>query len=149
MNSKVTHVAVAILKKDNGEFLLASRPVGKPWAGWWEFPGGKIEAGEAAEQALTRELEEEVGIVATDFQPWVQKQFDYPETHDSPAKSVHLYFFFVTQWQGELTPKEGQKLCWQMPGKISVEPVLPANVPIIEALASLQLLQSRYTIQHF
>ena len=134
---KVTHVAVAILKKYNGEFLLASRPAGKPWAGWWEFPGGKIEVGETAEQALVRELEEEVNIVPTDFQPWMQKQFDYPETHDSPAKSVHLHFFFVTRWQGELTSKEGQELSWQLPSQVNVAPVLPANVPIIEALAGL------------
>lgn len=132
---KVTHVAVAILKKDNGDFLLASRPAGKPWAGWWEFPGGKIEAGETAEQALSRELEEEVGIVPTEFQPWMEKQFDYPETHDSPAKTVYLHFFFVTHWQGDLVPKEGQELRWQTSGQVNVEPVLPANVPIIEALA--------------
>lgn len=56
VDHKVTHVAVAILKNNNGEFLLASRPAGKPWAGWWEFPGGKIEVGETAEQALVREI---------------------------------------------------------------------------------------------
>jgi 8-oxo-dGTP diphosphatase len=136
--TKVTHVAVAILKNEHGEFLLASRPPGKPWAGWWEFPGGKIEVGELPEQALARELEEEIGIVPTVFEPWMQKQFDYPETHDSPAKAVHLHFYFVTQWQGELTPKEGQVLSWQMPHQVNVEPVLPANVSIIEALLDLQ-----------
>ena len=133
--TKVVHVAVAILKKENGEFLLTSRPEGKPWAGWWEFPGGKIEAGESSERALERELQEELDVTPTACQAWIQKRFDYPETHDSPAKTVHLHFFFVTQWQGELAPKEGQKLSWQTPGQVSVKPVLPANTPIMHALA--------------
>lgn len=115
--------------------MLASRPTGKPWAGWWEFPGGKIEAGESSEQALMRELHEEIGVVPTQLQPWLQRRFDYPATHDSSAKTVHLHFFFVTQWQGELVPKEGQQLSWQAAGNVSVEPVLPANVPIMNALA--------------
>lgn len=133
--TKVTHVAVAILQKENGSFLLASRPKGKPWAGWWEFPGGKIEADEAPAQALIRELQEELGITPITFQSWLQRRFDYAETHDSSAKTVHLHFFFVTQWQGELAPQEGQELRWQMPSNITVEPVLPANIPIMKALA--------------
>lgn len=133
--TKVTHVAIAILQKENGNFLLASRPEDKPWAGWWEFPGGKIEVGEAPEQALIRELQEELGITPIIFQPWLQRRFDYPATHDSPAKTVHLHFFFVTQWQGELAPQEGQELRWQTPSNITVEPVLPANTPIMKALA--------------
>jgi len=133
--SKVTHVAVAILLKANGEFLLASRPQGKPWAGWWEFPGGKVEASETPEYALVRELKEELGIVATFIQPWLQRRFDYPETHDSPAKTVHLHFFFVTEWQGELNPHEGQELSWQDAANITVQPILPANTPILKALA--------------
>jgi 8-oxo-dGTP diphosphatase len=133
--TKVTHVAVAILKNEYGAFLLASRPIGKPWAGWWEFPGGKIEIGELPEQALARELHEELGIIPTQFQAWQQKRFDYPQTHDSPAKTVNLHFFFVTQWQGNLMPKEGQTLSWQRASDVTVSPVLPANVPIMEALA--------------
>ena len=132
---KITHVAVAILIKENGEYLLASRPQGKPWAGWWEFPGGKIEENESAEYALMRELKEELGIAATVIQPWLQRIYDYPQTHDSPAKTVHLHFFFVTEWQGELHAHEGQQLSWQNPQAISVSPVLPANAPILKALA--------------
>ena len=132
---KITHVAVAILQQPDGKYLLASRPQGKPWAGWWEFPGGKIEAGETPEHALKRELKEELGITATRIQSWLQRRFDYPETHDSPAKTVHLHFFFVTAWQGELHPHEGQQLSWQNSANITVQPVLPANVPIIKALA--------------
>ncbi len=132
--TKVTHVAVAILQKEHGEFLLASRPQGKPWAGWWEFPGGKIEQGEAPEQALIRELQEELNITPTQIQPWLQRRFDYPATHDSVAKTVNLHFFFVMQWQGELMPREGQMLRWQKPSNVVVKPVLPANIPILQAL---------------
>ena len=131
----VTHVAVAVLQNKNGEFLLASRPQGKPWAGWWEFPGGKIEVNESAEHALIRELQEELGITPTHIQPWLTRTYNYPETHDSAAKTVQLHFFFVTQWQGELAGLENQQLSWQNPNNLSVSPILPANAPIMKALA--------------
>lgn len=133
--SKIMQVVVAILQQPDGKYLLASRPQGKPWAGWWEFPGGKIEAGEAPEHALGRELQEELGITPTRIQHWLQRIYDYPQTHDSPAKTVHLHFFFVTEWQGDLQPHEGQEFAWQNPQNITVSPVLPANAPIIQALA--------------
>jgi 8-oxo-dGTP diphosphatase len=132
-------VAVAILQRKTGvgqyDFLLASRPQGKGWAGWWEFPGGKIEVGESAEHALARELKEELGIKPTYTQQWVIRRFDYPATSDSPAKTVNLHFYFVDAWEGELSPRENQKLSWQSPANITVSPVLPANVPILKALA--------------
>jgi 8-oxo-dGTP diphosphatase len=133
--NKVTRVAVAILQNENGEFLLASRPQGKPWAGWWEFPGGKIELSETPEVALVRELQEELGVTPTIIQPWLKRVYDYPTTHDSSAKTVHLHFFFVESWDGELHPHEGQQLSWQCPHNISVFPVLPANTTILKALA--------------
>ena len=132
--TKTINVAVAILQK-NDQVLLASRPQGKGWAGWWEFPGGKIEAGERPENALIRELQEELGITPTQVQQWLTRRFDYPKTNDSPAKTVLLHFYIVTQWQGEVSPKEGQQLAWQNPQNISVSPVLPANAPIMQALA--------------
>ncbi len=135
MTKKITHVAAGVLIKPSGEYLLASRPHGKPWAGWWEFPGGKIEAGETPEHALIRELKEELGIVPTRIQSWLQRVYDYPEMHDSPARTVHLHFHFVTAWQGELTPHEGQQFAWQQPDNLTVSPVLPANAPIMKALA--------------
>jgi 8-oxo-dGTP diphosphatase len=133
--TKLVQVAVAILIKPNGEYLLASRPNGKGWAGWWEFPGGKIEAGETPEHALIRESQEELGITPTQIQPWIKRRYDYPATHDAEAKTVLLHFFFVHAWQGELQAREGQQLAWQHPQKLNVTPVLPANAPIMQALS--------------
>jgi 8-oxo-dGTP diphosphatase len=132
--AKLVQVAVAILIRPNGEYLLASRPDGKGWAGWWEFPGGKIEAGESPEQALIRESQEELGITPTQIQPWIKRRYDYPATHDAEAKTVLLHFFFVSDWQGDLQAREGQHLAWQHPHKLNVSPVLPANAPIMQAL---------------
>ena len=132
--AKVIDVTVAIIQKSTGEFLLASRPQGKGWAGWWEFPGGKIEIGEAPEHALSRELHEELGITPTYIQQWMTRRFDYPQTIDAEAKTVLLHFYFVNAWYGEITPKEGQQLSWQNPQNITVSPILPANAPIMKAL---------------
>ena len=131
----VVQVAVGIMQQADGQFLMASRPAGKGWAGWWEFPGGKIEANETPEQGLIRELQEELGITPTKIQAWLTRRFDYPATHDSVAKTVKLHFYFVTEWQGTLAAKEGQQLSWQTPANITVSPVLPANAPIMHALA--------------
>lgn len=133
--TKCVQVAVAILQQANGEYLLASRPQGKGWAGWWEFPGGKIEQGESPEQALIREAQEELGITPTQIQPWIKRRYDYPATQDAEAKTVLLHFFFVTAWQGELHPHEGQQFAWQHPQTLNVSPVLPANAPIMHALS--------------
>lgn len=137
--TKIIHVAVAILQRKNedghNQFLLASRPQGKGWAGWWEFPGGKIEHGESPEHALTRELAEELGIRPTITQQWLTRQYDYPATHDADAKTVLLHFYFVSAWQGEISPHEGQQLSWQSAENITVTPILPANAPIMKALA--------------
>lgn len=137
--TKIIHVAVAIVQRKNqdggSEFLLASRPQGKGWAGWWEFPGGKIEDGETPEHALTRELAEELGIKPTITQQWLTRQYDYPATHDAHAKTVLLHFYFVSAWQGEISPHEGQQLSWQSAADITVTPILPANLPIMKALA--------------
>ncbi|QBC42657.1 Nudix family hydrolase [Iodobacter fluviatilis] len=126
---KITHVAAGILLRADGSFLLGSRPIGKPYAGYWEFPGGKLESGESEITALKRELIEEMGIEVTAATPWIVQSFDYPHA------SVRLSFFRVTAWQGEITAHEGQEFAWQQPGKLNVSPILPANGPILRGLA--------------
>ncbi len=124
----IVNAAVAVLLRADGKVLLGQRPEGKSWAGWWEFPGGKIEEGESAEQGLQRELEEELGTVAVQFNPWLTRVFSYPE------RTVRLNFFIVRDWRGEPYGKEGQNLSWQNPHSPSVSPLLPANQPVLEAL---------------
>ena len=127
--TNVIHAAVAVLKRADGWVLLAERPADKGWAGWWEFPGGKIEVGESVLEALQREIQEELGIEVTAAHPWIIRTFSYPE------KTVKLHFYMVTQWQGQPQPLEGQKLSWQDPTNLTVAPMLPANLPVIAALA--------------
>ena len=128
-NPKIVEVAAAVLQRPDGSFLLAQRPEGKIWAGYWEFPGGKIEPGETSHHALVRELREELGITVTTAYPWITRVFTYPHA------TVRLNFFRVTAWSGELHPHEGQQFAWQHLPDISVAPVLPANAPILRALS--------------
>jgi 8-oxo-dGTP diphosphatase len=137
--NSVTDVAAAVLLKADGSFLLAQRPAGKPYAGYWEFPGGKVDAGESVAAALNRELEEELGITVKQAYPWLVQQFVYPHA------TVKLHFFRVVDWQGEPHPKENQLLSWQHTQHIDVEPLLPANQPILNALS----LPSIYAITNF
>lgn len=126
--AQIIDAAVAVLQRPDGLVLLAQRPADKAWAGWWEFPGGKIEAGETAEQALCRELKEELGVQALQYYRWLTRVHDYPE------KTVRLHFFKVMQWQGEPQSLENQLWAWQQPAQLSVSPLLPANAAIIQAL---------------
>ncbi|MFN3398252.1 MAG: Nudix family hydrolase [Sulfurimicrobium sp.] len=126
---KTVDVAAAVIVRPDGRFLLARRPDGKPYAGYWEFPGGKIEAGESPFQALARELREELGIGVKHAWPWLVRHFDYEHA------SVKLHFFRVPAWDGEPRGKEGQVLAWQTPGGVAVAPLLPANGPVLRALA--------------
>jgi 8-oxo-dGTP diphosphatase len=114
--------------------LLAQRPPGKVYAGYWEFPGGKVEPGESLEAALARELQEELGIVVSRAHRWITRMFDYPHA------SVRLNFFRVFEWQGEPHPHEGQVFSWQLPDAVEVTPLLPANFPILKALSLPPLL---------
>ncbi|MCW5592948.1 MAG: Nudix family hydrolase, partial [Burkholderiales bacterium] len=110
-------------------FLLACRPGGKPYPGYWEFPGGKIEPGEDARAALDRELEEELGIRVREATPWITRVYAY--TH----ATVRLHFFRVTAWDGEPQPLEDQAIAWQRVLSPDVSPMLPANAPVLAALA--------------
>ena len=121
-------VAVGVLVRADGAFLLGSRPPGKPYAGYWEFPGGKLEAGETLQQALARELAEELGIADIQAEYWRSCEMDYPHAR------VDLRFCKVTGWSGEPTPLEGQQLAWQrLP--VAVTPVLPGTLPVLQWLA--------------
>ncbi|MDR2876133.1 MAG: Nudix family hydrolase [Methylobacillus sp.] len=128
MGKPYVEAAVAVLRRPDGQVLLGQRPEGKPWAGWWEFPGGKIEAGETPFHALQRELHEELGITAEIAHPWLTRLFEYPE------RIVKLRFFMIPQWRGEPHGREGQPLSWQHPAHVTVAPLLPANAPIMDAL---------------
>jgi 8-oxo-dGTP diphosphatase len=120
-----TDVAVGVLIRPDGQFLLTTRPPGKAYAGHWEFPGGKVETGETVEQALVRELHEELGIHATCIQPWRQQVVDYPHA------LVRLHFCHVTAWHGELVMREGQQFAWEtLP--VSVQPLLAGTLPVLE-----------------
>jgi 8-oxo-dGTP diphosphatase len=121
-------VAAAVIQRADGAFLLARRPAGKVYAGYWEFPGGKIEPGEAAERALARELREELGIEACTSFPWLTREYAYPHA------SVRLNFFRVTAWKGDPHPREQQTIAWQKFGAPLAAPMLPANAPVLAAL---------------
>ena len=125
----ITEVAAAVIERPDGTFLLACRPEGKPYPGYWEFPGGKIEAGEDPRAALDRELEEELGIRVREATPWIQRVYAY--TH----ATVRLHFFRVTAWEGEPQPLEDQAISWQPVEAPDVSPMLPANAPVLAALA--------------
>jgi 8-oxo-dGTP diphosphatase len=126
--SAVTDVAVGVVRRADGRVLLAERPAGKPWAGYWEFPGGKIEAGEDVRAALTRELHEELGIELDRGHPWITLDYAYPE------KRVRLHFYRVTAWHGTPHGREDQRLSWEDPQAIAVRPLLPANETVLRAV---------------
>lgn len=121
---KLVDVAVGVLLRPDGDFLLTSRPPGKVYEGYWEFPGGKLEAGETVEQALRRELHEEIGITIGAAHPWKVELVDYPHA------LVRLNFCKVYDWTGELHMREGQLFAWQrLP--VEVKPVLPGTLPVL------------------
>ncbi|KAB2841501.1 MAG: Nudix family hydrolase [Burkholderiales bacterium] len=124
----VTRVAAAVLLRADGAFLLAQRPAGKVYEGYWEFPGGKLEADETPRHALDRELREELGIEVREAYPWIVRRFEYAHAH------VELHFFRVLAWAGELHPHEGQAFAWQTLDELDVSPLLPANAPVLAAL---------------
>lgn len=129
----VTLVAVGVLISPDGHFLMSSRPAGKAYSGYWEFPGGKVEAGETVPQALRRELLEELGVevdaAESAIQAWRTLTVDYPHA------LVQLEFCKVWTWKGEPKGQEGQQCCWQkLP--VSLSPVLPGALPVLEWLGA-------------
>lgn len=129
MTAPFTRVAAAVIIRGDGEVLLAQRPPGKAYAGYWEFPGGKLEPGETPRAALDRELHEELGLTVRRAAPWLVQRFAYPHAH------VELHFFRVFAWDGEPVGHDGQAFAWQVPGRFDVSPLLPANTRVLRALA--------------
>ena len=134
----IVDVAVGVVTRADGRVLLAERPQGKPSAGYWEFPGGKFEQGESPREALARELHEELGVELDAAWPWITR------IHSYPHMTVRLHIYRVLRWHGEPHGREGQRLAWEDPHAHSVEPLLPANYSIMEALALPQV----YAITH-
>ena len=124
-------VAVGVLIDAQGRFLLTSRPAGKVYAGFWEFPGGKLEAAETVEQALRRELQEELGITIGTAEPWKIELMDYPHAR------VRLHFCKVWQWTDDFEMREGQTMAWQAL-RVQVGPMLPGTVPVLAWFAAEQ-----------
>ncbi len=124
----VIDVAVAVMLRSDGRVLLAERPRGKVSAGYWEFPGGKFDAGEDAKQALTRELREELGVELGDAYPWLTYEHTYLD------KRVRLHCFRVLSWRGTPHGREGQRISWQDPDALEIGPLLPANGRLLKAL---------------
>ncbi len=129
-------VAVAVLIRFDGAALLAQRPASKVYSGYWEFPGGKIEPGEPVAEALRREIREELGIEIERAYPWITRVFTYPHAR------VRLHFYRVTAWRGEPRALEHQAIAWQRPEAVELEPLLPANGPVLRGL----LLPAEYAI---
>jgi 8-oxo-dGTP diphosphatase len=127
--NRPVEVAAAVIQRPDGAFLLAQRPQGKVYAGYWEFPGGKAEPGEPPAQALARELHEELGIDVETAYPWITRVFTYPHA------TVRLRFYRVLGWKNEPQPREEQAIAWQRPGSELVSPMLPANAPVLASLA--------------
>ena len=125
----VVEVAAAVIQRADGAFLLAQRPEGKVYAGYWEFPGGKVEPGEPVAQALERELHEELGVAVSEAYPWITRRFSYPHA------LVRLRFFRVIRWEGDPHSKEGQAIAWQRLNSPMAAPMLPANAPVLASLS--------------
>ncbi len=138
MNSTPVEVVAAVIERPDGSFLLAQRPAGKVYAGYWEFPGGKVEPGEPLAAALARELHEELGIDVQVARPWIVQIYAYPHA------TVRLNFFRVSAWRGDPHGKEAQRLAWQQVSTLDVAPLLPANAPVLRALQ----LPFEYAITH-
>lgn len=125
----MVQVVAAVICRDDGTFLLAQRPAGKVYEGYWEFPGGKVEPGESATEALARELREELGIDVRQAYPWIVRRHSYEHA------TVDLNFYRVTRFDGEPHGRENQAFVWQRIEALTVAPMLPANGPILAALA--------------
>jgi len=125
---KIVEVSAGVIRRAGGAFLLGQRAPGTFYPGYWEFPGGKVEAGESPADALIRELDEELGIRVTEIWPWLVREHEYEHAR------VRLHFFEVSEWEGTVNDHVHSALSWEYSGQLSVTPMLPANGPIMKAL---------------
>ena len=126
--TRVVPVAAAVIFRDDGRYLLGQRPMGSFYPGYWEFPGGKVETGEQPQQALVRELYEELNIRIEAPEPWLVREHLYEHAH------VRLHFFRVRRWRGRIAARVHARLHWHAPQKMPPDPMLPANAPVLRAL---------------
>ena len=133
MSSKVVLVAACALVDPDGRVLIAERPAGKSMAGLWEFPGGKVEAGERPEETLIRELKEELGIVVNEacLAPLTFASHSYPDFH------LLMPLYVCRRWEGIVHALEGQRLAWVHPNRLRDYPMPPADLPLISHLTAL------------
>lgn len=133
MSVKLVLVAACALLDTDGRVLIAQRPAGKPMAGLWEFPGGKVEAGERPEQTLIRELAEELGIVVNEacLAPLAFASHSYPDFH------LLMPLYVCRRWDGMVTALEGQRLAWVRPNRLRDYPMPPADEPLVSHLTTL------------
>jgi len=133
VSTKTVLVAACALVDADGRVLLAQRPAGKPMAGLWEFPGGKIESGERPEQTLIRELKEELGIVVREdcLAPLTFASHAYPDFH------LLMPLYVCRRWEGTVTAREAQQLAWVKPNRLRDYDMPPADVPLVSHLMTL------------
>ena len=133
MRIKLVLVAACALIDTDGRVLIAQRPEGKPMAGLWEFPGGKVDAGERPEDALIRELNEELGIIVNEacLAPLTFASHTYDDFH------LLMPLYVCRRWQGTVSAREGQALSWVRPNKLRDYPMPPADIPLIPHLTAL------------
>ncbi len=133
MSIKTVLVAACALVDSDGRVLLAERPAGKPMAGLWEFPGGKVEPGERPEQTLIRELKEELGIAVSEpcLAPLTFASHVYPDFH------LLMPLYVCRRWEGTVSPLEGQRLAWAKPNRLRDYKMPPADEPLVAHLMGL------------
>jgi len=130
LKRSIVIVAACVLVNEAHELLIARRPPGRPLAGLWEFPGGKVEQGEQPEEALIRELEEELGIeiAKADLEPLTFASHAYPDFH------LLMPLYRCSRWRGMLSAREGQELRWVRPEDLAAYDMPPADEPLKTAL---------------